>query len=206
MNKYKAVIGLEMHCELKSNSKVFSSARNSYNEIANDNVRPLDMAFPGTLPVVNKECVRKALMMSMVLGCKQPEYMYFDRKNYYYPDLPKGYQITQMHDPVGVDGSITIECDGYEKEVLIHDIHLEEDSASLDHYSDASLIDYNRAGVPLLELVTEPCLSSADEAVAFLEAMRRIYQYCGISDADPKKGQIRCDVNVSIMDYNATEL
>ena len=206
MNKYKAVIGLEMHCELKSNSKVFSSARNSYNEIANDNVRPIDMAFPGTLPVVNKECVRKALMMSMVLGCKQPEYMYFDRKNYYYPDLPKGYQITQMHDPVGVDGSITIECDGYEKEVLIHDIHLEEDSASLDHYSDASLIDYNRAGVPLLELVTEPCLSSADEAVAFLEAMRRIYQYCGISDADPKKGQIRCDVNVSIMDYNATEL
>ena len=206
MNKYKAVIGLEMHCELKSNSKVFSSARNSYNEIANDNVRPLDMAFPGTLPVVNKECVRKALMMSMVLNCKQPEYMYFDRKNYYYPDLPKGYQITQMHDPVGVDGSITIECDGYEKEVLIHDIHLEEDSASLDHYSDASLIDYNRAGVPLLELVTEPCLSSADEAVAFLETMRRIYQYCGISDADPKKGQIRCDVNVSIMDYNATEL
>ena len=206
MSKYKAVIGLEMHCELKSNSKVFSSARNSYNEIANDNVRPIDMAFPGTLPVVNKECIRKALLMSMVLGCKQPEYMYFDRKNYYYPDLPKGFQITQMHDPVGVDGSITIECDGYDKEVLIHDIHLEEDAASLDHLYDVSLIDYNRAGVPLLELVTEPCLNSADEAVTFLETMRRIYQYCDVSEADSKKGQIRCDVNVSIMDPDATEL
>ena len=206
MNKYKAVIGLEMHCELKSNSKVFSSACNSYNEIANDNVRPVDMAFPGTLPVVNKECIRKALLMSMVLNCKQPEYMYFDRKNYYYPDLPKGYQITQMHNPVGVDGSITIECDGYDKEVLIHDIHLEEDAASLDHLYDVSLIDYNRAGVPLLELVTEPCLNSADEAVTFLETMRRIYQYCDVSEADSKKGQIRCDVNVSIMDPDAKEL
>ncbi len=206
MNKYKAVIGLEMHCELTSNSKVFSSASNTYSEIPNTNVQALDMAFPGTLPVVNKECIKKALMMSIVLGCKQPDYMYFDRKNYYYPDLPKGYQITQMHDPVGVNGSITIDCDDYEKEVLIHDIHLEEDSASLDHYEDATLIDYNRSGVPLLELVTEPCLNSAAEAVAFLEAMRRIYQYCGISDADPKKGQIRCDVNVSIMDINATEL
>ena len=204
--KYKVVVGLEMHCELKSNSKVFSSAENSYNELANANVRPVDMAFPGTLPVVNKECVRKALLMSMVLHCKQPEYMYFDRKNYYYPDLPKGFQITQMHDPVGVDGNITIECDDYEKNVLIHDIHLEEDAASLDHYYDTSLIDYNRAGVPLLELVTEPCLSSAEEAVAFLETMRRIYQYCGVSEADTKKGQIRCDVNVSIMDPDATEL
>ena len=204
--KYKVVVGLEMHCELKSNSKVFSSAENSYNELANANVRPVDMAFPGTLPVVNKECVRKALLMSMVLNCKQPEYMYFDRKNYYYPDLPKGFQITQMHDPVGADGNITIECDDYEKNVLIHDIHLEEDAASLDHYYDTSLIDYNRAGVPLLELVTEPCLSSAEEAVAFLETMRRIYQYCGVSEADTKKGQIRCDVNVSIMDPDATEL
>lgn len=206
MSKYKAVIGLEMHCELKSNSKVFSSAENSYNEIPNSNIRPVDMAFPGTLPVVNKECVRKALLMSLVLNCKQPEYMYFDRKNYYYPDLPKGYQITQMHDPVGVDGKIIIEVDGQEKEVLIHDIHLEEDAASLDHYYDVSMIDYNRAGVPLLELVTEPCLNSAEEAVAFLETMRRIYQYCDVSEGDTKKGQIRCDVNVSIMDPDATEL
>ena len=206
MGKYKAVIGLEMHCELTSNTKVFSSAENSYNDTPNANVRPVDMAFPGTLPVVNIECIRKALLMSMVLNCTQPEYMYFDRKNYYYPDLPKGYQITQMHAPVGINGKITIDVGGKDKEVLIHDIHLEEDSASLDHYRDISLIDYNRAGVPLLELVTEPCFYSAEEAVAFLEYMRRIYQYCGVSEADTKKGQIRCDVNVSIMDEDATEL
>ena len=200
MNKYKAVIGLEMHCEIKSNSKVFSNAKNDYNELPNCNVSEIDMAFPGILPVLNKECVRKALLASIVLGCKQPDFIYFDRKNYYYPDLPKGYQITQMHAPIGVDGKLTIDVNGKEKEVLIHDIHLEEDSASLDHYSDATLIDYNRCGVPLLELVTEPCLNSAEEAVAFLETVRRIYQYCDISDADTKKGQIRCDVNVSIMD------
>lgn len=205
MGKYKVVIGLEMHCELKSNSKVFSSARNSYNKTPNDNVRPIDMAFPGTLPVVNKKNVRDALMMSMVLNCKQPEYMYFDRKNYYYPDLPKGYQITQCTCPVGIDGHIEIECDGQMIPVDIHDIHLEEDAASLDHLYDTSLIDYNRAGVPLLELVTEPCLHSAKEAVAFLEHMRSTYKYCDVSEADTKKGQIRCDVNVSIMDEDATE-
>ncbi len=206
MTKYKAVIGLEMHCEVKSNSKVFSTAKNSYNDTPNANIRPIDLAFPGTLPTLNIECIRKALLMSLILNCKVPEYMYFDRKNYYYPDLPKGYQITQMHDPVGVNGHITIDVDDYSKDVLIHDIHLEEDSASLDHYSTISLIDYNRAGVPLLELVTEPCLSSSKEAVAFLEYMRRVYQYADISEADTKKGQIRCDVNVSIMDEDSTEL
>ena len=206
MNKQKAVIGLEMHCEMTSNSKVFSKARNSYNELANDNVVALDMGFPGTLPTLNKECVRKAILMSKVLNCEIPEYFYFDRKNYYYPDLPKGYQITQMHNPIGVNGSVIIDCGDYEKEVFIHDIHLEEDSASLDHYSDATLIDYNRSGVPLLELVTEPCLNSADEAVAFLEEMRRIYQYCDVSEADTKKGQIRCDINVSIMDEDSNIL
>ena len=206
MSKYKAVIGLEMHCEMKSNTKVFSSARNEFSELANINVRPVDMAFPGTLPVLNKECVRKAILASLILDCKLPEYMYFDRKNYYYPDLPKGYQITQMHDPVGINGSVTIDCEGKEKVVKIHDIHLEEDAASMDHFSDVSLINYNRAGVPLLELVTEPCLSSAEEAVIFLEEMRKIYQYADISEADTKKGQIRCDVNVSIMDEGSTEL
>ncbi len=206
MSKYKTVIGLEMHCELKSNAKVFSNAKNAYSEIPNSNVSPVDMAFPGILPTVNKESVREALMMALVLNCEIPEYMYFDRKNYYYPDLPKGYQITQMHAPVGTHGKVTLDMGDYKKEVLIHDIHLEEDSASLDHYSDASLIDYNRAGVPLLELVTEPCLNSPEEAVAFLEYMRRVYQYCEVSDADTKRGQIRCDVNISIMDEDAKEL
>lgn len=206
MSKYKAVIGLEMHCEMKSNTKVFSSAKNSYSDIANINVNPVDMAFPGILPVLNKECVRKAIMAALILNCKVPEYMYFDRKNYYYPDLPKGYQITQLHDPVGVNGSIKIDCNGVTKEIKIHDIHLEEDAASMEHFSDVSLINYNRAGVPLLELVTEPCIESPEEAVAFLEEMRRIYQYADISEADTQKGQIRCDVNVSIMDKDSNEL
>ena len=204
--KYKAVIGLEMHCELKSNSKVFSSARNSFNEIPNDNIMPLDMGFPGTLPVTNKKCVSDAIKMALVLNCQIPKYMTFDRKNYYYPDLPKGYQITQFYNPVGTNGHITIEVNKEKKDVLIHDIHLEEDAASLDHYDDISCIDYNRCGVPLLELVTEPCLSTAEEAVAFLEHMRNTYRYCDVSEADSKKGQIRCDVNISIMDYDSQEL
>ena len=202
---YKAVIGLEFHCEMKSNTKVFSNARNSFSKVANENVAPVDMAFPGTLPVVNKACVKKALMMSMILNCKQPEYMEFDRKNYYYPDLPKGYQLTQFFNPVGVDGKIEIDVNGTKKEVLIHDIHLEEDAASLDHYYNTSTIDYNRAGVPLLELVTEPCLHSADEALAFLEHVKSSYEYTDISECDTKKGQIRADVNVSIMDEDSTE-
>ncbi len=207
MDKYKALIGLEMHCEIsKTNSKVFSASKNSYSESPNVNVRAIDMAFPGILPVVNKEAVRKALMVSMILNCKQPEYMYFERKNYYYPDLPKGYQITQETKPipVGIYGSLEYECNG-KKTAKINNIHLEEDSAGMTHYSDYSTINYNRAGVPLLELVTEPCFTSAEEAVAFLETMRSIYQYSNVSEADSKKGQIRCDVNVSIMDKDLDE-
>ena len=205
---YIAKIGLEMHCEVSlTNTKAFSSAKNEYTDIPNSNIRPVDMAFPGTLPVINKEAVRMALMASMILDCKQPEYMYFERKNYYYPDLPKGFQITQETKPipVGIYGKVTFECDGQEKTVRINNLHLEEDAASLDHFYTTSNIDYNRAGVPLLELVTEPDLHTADEAVAFLEHMRSIYQYAHISEADSKKGQIRCDVNVSIMDEDKDE-
>lgn len=208
MNQYKALIGLEMHCEIsETNTKVFSSAENSYKDTPNCNIRPVDMAFPGTLPVVNKKAVELALKASMILGCKQPEYIYFERKNYYYPDLPKGYQITQETKPapVGIYGSLTYDCKGEQKTVRINNIHLEEDSASSDHYDNFSTINYNRAGVPLLELVTEPDMHSADEAVSFLETMRSIYQYAGISEADNKKGQIRCDVNVSIMPVDADE-
>ena len=196
--KYEAVIGLEMLCELKSNAKVFSRAKNEYNETPNINVRPVDMGFPGTLPVVNKACINHALKMALILNCEIPEYMIFDRKNYYYPDLPKGYQITQAHYPVGIKGQIDIHHNEQVFNVTIQDIHLEEDAASLDHLYNTSVIDYNRCGVPLLEIVTDPCLHSAEEAVAFLEQMRQIYKYTGISEADTKKGQIRCDVNVSV--------
>ncbi len=208
MSKYKTKIGLEMHCEIsETKTKVFSSAANSYSSIPNSNIRPVDMAFPGILPVVNKEAVRMALMTSMVLNCSQPEYMYFERKNYYYPDLPKGFQLTQETKPipVGIYGKVVFECNGEEKTVRVNNLHLEEDAASSDHLYDITTIDYNRAGVPLLELVTEPDLHSADEAVAFLEHMRSVYQYLNISEADSKKGQIRCDVNVSIMDSDLDE-
>ncbi len=200
---YNVLIGLEMHCEIsETNTKVFSPARNSFSDIPNSNIRPVDMAFPGTLPVVNKKAIEMALMASMILDCKQPEYIYFERKNYYYPDLPKGFQITQETKPapVGIYGHLDFECNGKIKTVRINNLHLEEDAASSDHLPGGSRINYNRAGVPLLELVTEPDLHSADEAVAFLETMRSIYQYAGISEADSKKGQIRCDVNVSIME------
>lgn len=208
MDNYKVMIGLEMHCEIsETNTKVFSGAKNEYVDIPNSNVSAVDMAFPGVLPVLNKKAVEHALMISMILGCKQPEYMYFERKNYYYPDMPKNYQITQETKPipVGIYGSLKFDCKGEEKTIRINNIHLEEDAASSDHYATFSTIDYNRAGVPLLELVTEPDLRSADEAVAFLETMRSIYQYAGISEADSRKGQIRCDVNVSIMDKDADE-
>ena len=208
MTKYLAKIGLEMHCEVsETNSKVFSVARNSYEETPNVNVSPVDMAFPGTLPVVNKEAVRLALMASMILNCKQPEYFYFERKNYYYPDLPKGFQTTQETKPIpsGIYGVVEYECDDEIKCVRVNNLHLEEDAASLDHFYTTSNIDYNRAGVPLLELVTEPDLHNAKEAVAFLEHMRSVYQYAGISEADSKKGQLRCDVNVSLMDISLDE-
>ena len=204
--KYIPTIGLEMHCELKSNSKVFSPSKNSYDTTPNTNVTAIDMAFPGILPVVNKECVRKAIMMALALNCKVPEYMEFDRKNYYYPDLPKGYQITQFYNPVGTNGKIMIEVNGEEREILIHDIHLEEDTAELTHLYDTTNLNYNRCGVPLLELVTEPCLHSTDEVLAFIDKIIGIYRYCDISDVDTTKGELRCDVNVSIAPEGSEEL
>ena len=194
------VIGLEMHAEINSTTKVFSKGENTYNDISNNHVNKVDIALPGILPNLNKECMDKALEMALILKCDIPDVFIFDRKNYYYPDLPKGYQITQFTKPIGTNGKLTIEVDGKEKTIDILDIHLEEDSASLDHYSYFTLIDYNRAGVPLLETVTAPCMHSSSEAVAFLDTMKNIYRYTGISDADIKRGQIRCDVNVSMME------
>lgn len=203
---YKAVIGLEVHCELKSNSKNFSSARNDFSDIPNSNVSVVDMGMPGILPVVNKEAVKNSIKMALAMNCSVPEYLTFERKNYFYPDLPKGYQITQFKHPIGTNGYVIVNVNGEDKKILIHDTHLEEDTASMDHYNDYSLLDYNRCGVPLLETVTEPCINSADEAVAFLEALRSIFLYTDTSYARSDKGQIRCDVNVSLMKEGDTEL
>ena len=198
----KLVIGLEMHAEMKSTTKVFSPSSNVYNKMANVNINEIDLAFPGFMPSLNEECVKKAVEMALILKCDVAKYMLFDRKNYYYPDLPKGYQITQNTRPVGINGNLEVLLNGSKFNVEILDIHLEEDAAALDHLQTFSLIDYNRAGVPLLETVTAPCMHSADEAIAFLETMCRIYKYTDISEADTKKGQIRCDVNVNLMDDN----
>ncbi|MBQ8193163.1 MAG: Asp-tRNA(Asn)/Glu-tRNA(Gln) amidotransferase subunit GatB [Bacilli bacterium] len=191
------VIGLEVHCELKSNSKNFSRAMNGEGEV-NTNLAVVDIGYPGILPVVNKEAVRSSLKVALALHCEVPEKLSFDRKNYYYPDLPKGYQITQFGLPIGTNGYVMINVDGVDKKITIQDTHLEEDTANMDHRSTYSLIDYNRAGVPLLETVTDPCIGSAKEAIAYLEALRNIFLYLGVSDARADKGQIRVDVNISL--------
>lgn len=203
---YKTVIGLEVHLELKTKSKNFSPAENSYSSSPNSNVSVIDLGYPGILPTINKEGVRNALKVALALNCTIPEYLSFDRKNYFYPDLPKGYQITQLNNPIGTNGYVMINVGGEDKKILIHDTHLEEDTASLDHYDTYSLLDYNRCGVPLLETVTEPCIHSAEEAVAFLETYKNIALYLGVSDARNDLGQVRCDVNVSLMKEGSTTL
>ena len=195
---YKVTIGLEVHCEVKTNSKNFSSAKNAHSEYPNENIDTVDIGLPGILPVLNKEAFKKSLKMALALNCKTPDIVLFDRKNYYYPDLPKGYQITQMEKPVGVDGYIMINVNGEDKKIGIHDIHLEEDTASMEHFSDYSLLDYNRAGVPLLETVTTPSIHSIEEAIAFLETLKGIFLYTGVSDARTDKGEMRVDVNISL--------
>ena len=205
MSKYIPVIGLEVHCELKSNSKNFSTGKNGNGDV-NTNLSVVDIGYPGILPCVNKEAVKKSIMVALALNSTVPEKLTFDRKNYYYPDLPKGYQITQFHNPIGTNGFVMINVDGVHKKIDIHDTHLEEDTANMDHLSTYSLIDYNRSGVPLLETVTEPCISSSKEAIAYLEALRNIFLYLDVSDARADLGQIRVDVNVSMKKEEDTEL
>lgn len=204
--EYEVTIGLEVHCEVKSKTKMFSKGLNSYSVDANQNVNAVDLAFPGILPTVNMEALKKSIKMALALNCEIPDVLIFDRKNYYYPDLPKGYQITQSKKPIGTNGYVDIYVKDEVKRIYIHDIHIEEDTASLDHYSNYSLIDYNRAGVPLLETVTEPCMHSAEEALAFLDALRKIFLYTDVSDARLDLGQMRCDVNVSISEKGSNVL
>lgn len=203
---YKVVIGLEVHCELETKSKNFSGAPNTFTEAVNTNVATVDLGLPGVLPVPNKEAVRKALLTAMALHCTNPDEVIFDRKNYYYADLPKGFQITQVTKPMGINGYLDIMVKGRMKRVDIHQLHLEEDTASLEHYPKYSLIDYNRSGIPLIEIVTEPCIESADEAVTFLEDLRDVFLFLGVSEAKSNYGQMRCDVNISLMEEGASEL
>lgn len=195
---FEPTIGLEIHTELNTKSKMFSGSSNTYSTNPNENISVIDLAFPGTLPRVNKEGVRKAIKLALALNCEIPDVVMFDRKNYYYADLPKGYQITQMTKPFGKNGYLDIEVNGEVKRCLIHQIHLEEDSASMTHFDDYSLLDYNRAGVPLIEIVTEPVFTGVDDAIEFLENLRNIIKYTNVSEASSEKGQIRVDVNISM--------
>ena len=156
--KYEVVIGLEVHAQLKTKTKIFAPDGCEFGNEQNTQISPITLGMPGVLPVLNRAVVDMGILTGLALNCEIAHRCKFDRKQYFYPDLPKGYQLTQFFNPVGVDGKIEIDVNGTKKEVLIHDIHLEEDAASLDHFYNTSTIDYNRAGVPLLELVTEPCL------------------------------------------------
>jgi len=199
---YEPLIGLEIHCQLKTNSKMFCSCPNTLGEgEPNTAICPVCLGFPGVLPVPNKKAIEWTLLVGLALNCRFLEMAKFDRKHYFYPDLPKAYQISQYDLPFCQNGFLVIELPGQrQKRIRIRRIHLEEDAAKLIHPkgTDFSLVDFNRAGTPLLEIVTEPDLSSAEEAATFMESLQRILRYLEVSDADMEKGQLRCDANISL--------
>ena len=195
---YKKTIGLEVHVELNTNSKFFSSSLNNYNSLPNHNVNYIDLAYPGTLPTLNKEAINQGIRAAILLNASINKEMHFDRKNYFYPDIPKNYQITQNTTPIGVNGYIEIEVNGVKKKIRIHDLHLEEDTAKSIHKEDKSYLDFNRAGLPLLEIVSEADMESGEEAVLYLEKLRELFLYAGISDCKIEEGSMRCDANISI--------
>jgi len=197
MAKYQPTIGLEIHVELDTKSKMFCSCPNDPEERhPNINICPICTAQPGSLPVINKEAVRKTIKTGLALNCQIPEYSQFDRKNYFYPDLPKNYQISQLYQPLCKEGHLEIEG----KKIRIREVHLEEDTGRLVHPegADYSLVDFNRAGIPLMELVTEPDITSAKEARKFAQDLHLIMHYLNVSDADMEKGEMRVEVNVSL--------
>lgn len=201
---FEVVIGIEIHCELKTKTKMFSSAPVSFQEQANSCVSAVDMGFPGTLPCVNKEAVRMALATCLALYMEIEPLIRFDRKNYYYSDLPKGFQITQQFHPIGEHGYVDIEVDGETKRVGITRLHMEEDTAKQFHLDDGTLIDFNRAGTPLIEIVSEPEIRSGKEAAAYVEKLRSILYYLGVSDVKMEEGSMRCDVNISLRPHGST--
>ena len=207
MTTYEAIIGLEIHIQLLTKSKAYCSDLAEYGALPNTQVSPISLAHPGTLPKHNKEVIEKAIMMGLALNCNITRNNRFDRKNYFYADLPKGYQITQDKTPICTGGFVSIKNkDGEEKSIRITRIHMEEDSGKSMHDQDLNdtLVDYNRAGVPLIELVSEPDLKSADEAYEFVSEMRKLVRYLGICDGNMEEGSLRCDANVSIRPVGTT--
>jgi len=203
MREYEAVIGLEVHVELKTNTKIFCSCSTEFGGDPNSHVCPVCLGLPGVLPVLNKKVVDYAIKAALALNCEVAEYCKFDRKNYYYPDLPKNYQISQYDLPLAKNGFLEIEIDGQVKRIGITRIHMEEDAGKLVHQGNLavtpySLVDYNRTGVPLIEIVSEPDIRTPEEARLYLEKLKAIIQYTGISDCRMEEGSLRCDANVSV--------
>lgn len=198
MTNYIPTIGIEVHVELKTNTKIFSNSLNGYGQMANSLTNVVDLGYPGTLPTVNKEVINLAIKAACVLNCKIRKEMHFDRKNYFYPDNPKNFQITQARTPIGYDGYVEIEVDGTKKKIEIEEMHIEEDTCKSTHRGDKTLLDFNRAGVPLIEIVTKPCISSSTEAKLYLEKLKELLFYTDISDCKMEEGSMRCDANVSI--------
>ena len=200
-NKYEVVIGLEVHAQLQTESKIFAADAASFGAAPNTHISPITLGHPGTLPKLNRKAVEYAIKMGFAAGSKISDYQYFDRKNYFYPDLPKGYQITQDKTPICIGGGVKVKLSTGEKVVRFHHIHLEEDAGKSLHAegSSDSLIDYNRAGTPLIEMVTEPEIKSAEEAAQFMTEVRKLVRYLHICDGNMEEGSLRCDVNISVM-------
>lgn len=201
---FEAVIGLEIHVEMKTKSKMFSASPNSFSREPNTEVTPFDMAYPGTMPVVNKQAVINAIRVANALHMTIDPLVRFDRKNYFYADLPKGFQITQQFHPIGKNGYLDVKGrDGKIKRIRIERIHMEEDTCKQLHFADYSLLDYNRAGVPLVEIVSMPDMRDGTEAMHYVEAIRNIVVYSLTSDGKMEEGSLRCDVNVSLRPYGS---
>ena len=195
---FETIIGLEVHVELKTNSKVFSPSPIGFGDEPNSNISPADLGYPGTLPVLNEQAVDFAMKAAMALNMEIATDTIFDRKSYYYPDNPKAYQISQDKQPIGEHGWIDIEVDGKQKRIGITRLHLEEDAGKLSHHNGYSLVDYNRQGAPLIEIVSEPDIRSPEEAYAYLDKLKNIIQYTGVSDCRMEEGSLRCDANISL--------
>src|SRR5437773_2144590 len=203
---YEAVIGLETHVQLKTKSKMWCGCANEFGAPPNSNVCPVCLGLPGVLPVANEEALRLTTLTGFLLNCTIPRYAKFDRKNYFYPDMPKNYQITQFDKPSTANGYVDFEFEGAISRVRITRAHLEEDVGKNFHFERNSGVDFNRAGVPLMEIVSEPDIDSADMAYEYLNALKDILVYGGISDCDMEKGMVRCDVNVSVRPQGQKEL
>jgi len=200
IDKYETVIGLEVHAQLLTQSKLFCGDAASFNTDPNTHISPITLAHPGTLPMMNSKAIEYAIKLGLALGCEIEQHNYFARKNYFYPDLPKGYQVSQHTTPICKNGSVPIKVNGNERAILLNRIHMEEDAGKSLHDADPNYtaIDLNRAGVPLLEIVSEPDLHSSDEAFAYVTELRKLVRWLGICDGNMEEGSMRCDANISL--------